>query len=252
MQAFLSQWQHWLPPLLVGAILTHLWARFRARMTVIRYQIHHLYLAVAQNSPIFGNLRVLLNEVEYHNLYFSTITFANDTARDFKDLDINIAAMPRTEILGAYGKTASSVNYLAFTDAFNAHVNEAKKGNQTALDLVRTRRDFRVPVMNRGDNILITLLTTHLDAQQPALQVACDHFGVRLKLAPAVEQFWGEPRDRSAFLGLAIAFLLCWPVLVLVQGKVAAVLLAAFLGAICLLFGVAARKVFRWFVRLGS
>src|SRR5437899_558369 len=104
MQAFLSQWQHWLPPLLVGAILTHLWARFRARMTVIRYQIHHLYLAIAQNSPIFGNLRVLLNEVEYHSLYLSSITFANDTARDFKDLDINIAAMPRTEILGGTGR----------------------------------------------------------------------------------------------------------------------------------------------------
>lgn len=252
MRSFLSQWPLWLPPLILGAILTHVWGKFRARVTVIRYQIQHIYLAVAQQSQIFGKIRVLLNDIEYHNLYLSIITFANDSARDLKDLEVNIAADTRTEILGAYGQVSSSINYLPFTDAFSGQVTQALSGETAALNFVRTRRDFKVPVLNRGDSAFMTLLTTHLDAQQPHLQVGCDYFGVKLRLAPAVDQFWGEPRDQSALLGLGIAFLLAWPVITFIPNKIVAVLAATFLGSICLLFGVVARKAFRWLVRLGS
>jgi len=160
--------------------------------------------------------------------------------------------MSRVEILGSYGKVSSSVNYLSYAEGFNSQVAAALRNEQTALDFVRTRRDYRIPVLNRGDSALITLLTTHLDGLQPLLTVGCDYYGVKLKLAPAVELFWGEPRDQSALIGLGIAFLLCWPVVQLVPSKIAAVLTGALLGAICLVFGVIARKFSRWLVRLGS
>src|SRR5947209_8689591 len=162
----------WVIPGVLGALTHHVWTRFKTRITVLPYQIEHRYLGGSADDAYFGTLKVLHNDTEVRNVYMSSVTFKNESSRDLHDLELNIAATDsQTAILVSYGKLTSSLKYLPFTDEFEKKLKQAAKGAQVVL---WNHRDYKIPVLNRGDGVTVELLTTHGGGQQPSLTVGCD------------------------------------------------------------------------------
>lgn len=252
MEVIFSNWPSWLVFGVLGIVGTQLWTKFRNRITVLRYQIVHTYLGASASDVFFGTLKVFLNDVEYTNLYLTNVSLTNDTGTDLVNLEINIVSDSQTEILGSYGNKSNSLKFLPFADGFQDFVNRAVTGDASAAAYMRTRRDYQVPVLNRSENITLTLLTTNAAGAQPMLSLECDHKGVRLKQAPAVPHIYGEPQQLSAMLGFAIVLLLAWPIIELIPSKSIAVVVGITLGVFCLLFGIGVRKLYKLIVRLGT
>lgn len=252
MEGLLDSWLGRLALLLMGWLGAQIWNKFRSRVTVLRYQIEHTYLGASQTDELFGTLKVTLNDEEYANVYLSTVALANDTGKDLKDLELNVAPDQETKVLGSYASKSSSMKWLPFADEFQQVVNQAIAGDQASATYIQTRRDYKIPVLNREENVTITLLTTNAASQQPSLAVGCDHVGVRLQQAPAVPHMYGEPQTLSTWIGIAIVFVLAWPIVILIPSKAVAVTVGLLLGIFCLGFGIVARKVYKLILKLGT
>ncbi len=252
MEELLDSWLGRSALLLLGWLGAQIWNKFRSRVTVLRYQIVHTYLGASQTDALFGTLKVSLNDEEYANVYLSTVSLTNDTGKDFKDLEINIVPDQQTQVLGSYGRKSPGMNFLPFTDEFQNYVNQAIAKNQEAATYIETRRDYRIPVLNRNDQITVTLLTTNAAGQQPSLAIGCDYVGVRLNQAPTVPQMYGEPQTLSAWIGIAIVLVLGWPILVLIPSKSVAVMVAILLGIFAMGFGILARKFYKIILKFGT
>lgn len=235
---------------ILGAFITHVWNKFRTRTTVLRYYVFHNFFGSTVTDPKLGSVKVMYGETEVKNLYVSTVTLSNDSGRDLADLVVNVVSDPDSGIIASHGRNQGSLNDLPFTPQFAATLATADKTKDYTATL--HRRDYTLPVLNRGDEILVTLLITNFKGNQPFLTVGCDKPGVKLQFAIKKEQFLGEPRDTTAVLGALIVLALLWPIIVFVPNKTVAVLGAGLLGALCLLPGVAVRKLVKVAVRLLS
>jgi hypothetical protein len=235
---------------LLGGFVTHIWAKYRARITTLRYNVWHYPLGFSADDPVFGSVKLSYNDTPVKNLFMSTVTLANDSTRDLSEIDLNIVADADSVILVSHGRNQASLNDLQFTDKFSEALRDANQTkNWTA---VARRRDYSVPVLNRGDTITFGLLITNPKGAQPHLTVACDEAGVRLRFAFEKPKILGEPQDVSAWLGSAIALLACWPLIKFVPNKTLAVFIAAALGILAMGLGVLARKLVKFVARLLS
>ncbi len=244
-----SLWQS-LASFLVGAFVTQVWNKFRTRTTVLRYFVYHYPAGSTVTDPRLGSVKVLYNETEVKNLYVSTVTLSNDSGRDLEDLVLNIESDPGSMIIEAHGRNQASLNDLRATEEFSNALTVA--GQTMNYEPVAKRRDYQVPVLNRGDDLQVVLLTTNFKGNQPFLRVACDKPGVKLQQGTKRPELFGEPRDSSAAIGALIALGLCWPVVVWVPNKSVAVIAASVLGMTCIMLGVGVRKMVRVVVRLLS
>ena len=142
----------------------------------------------------------------------------------------------------------SSLNDLTFTNDFATALTTAEQTKNWKA--VANRRDYHIAVLNRGDEILVSLLITNTLGNQPLLTVGCDKPGVKLKFAMKKEQLWGEPKDASAVFGLVAVLGMCWGIIAWIPNKTLAVYVAAVLGSICIIPGVGFRKIVRAVVRM--
>ena len=112
-----------------------------------------------------------------------------------------------------------------------------------------SRRDFRIPVMNRGARAEFRFLVTRpLGVSVPTLLLSCDHRGVKLVNHPSQEMLWGVPRIRATVIGLVEAGLVAGVAGVTIASPLWASVLGFVLGAFCLGLGVLSLKLSR-FVR---
>jgi hypothetical protein len=212
--------------------------------------VFHQRLGGTVEDPRFGSVKVSYNDNPVKTLFFSTVSLSNDSGRDLTDLALNIVSDPGSIVLVSHGKNQSSLNDLTYTNDFATALTTAEK-SKTWIG-VANRRDYHIAVLNRGDDIQVSLLITNTQGNQPFLTVGCDKPGVKLKYALKKEQFWGEPRDESGLLGLVVVLGFCWGIVILIPNKTLAVYVAAVLGGICLIPGVGVRKLVRAFVRMLS
>lgn len=230
----------------IGAIILHFWNKFQNRMTVLKYSVWHQPLGGAIDDPHFGSIKLLYNDNQIKNLYLSKITISNDCNKDLSNLELNIVADPASIILVSHGFRQASLNILEFTEKYQKEL-ENKNTNMHVMQ----RRDFKLPVLNREDKIDINLLITNLDGKRPFINVSCDYPGVIMKLEYQPNQLLGEPRDQSAIIGIVIALILCFP-LIYIPNPVISIYIAVIFGMLVVLFGVLARNVWKFIIKILS
>ncbi len=232
---------------ILGGLITAVWTKYRNRITTLRYYVTHNFFGSSVENPHYGSVEVKHQDTKVENLYVSHVQLTNDSARDLTNLELNIVCDPDSLLLTSRGVLEGSLNDLELTEDFlDTYFDE--QGN--VLPGYSQRRDFSVPVLNRGEQVSIGFLTTNPKGVQPTLTVACDHPGVRLKFAVAKPLIFGEPQQESGLLGSAIVLLACWPIIVFVAPTWLAVLGAAFLGVVAMVVGVLARKLGKGVARL--
>lgn len=239
-----------------GWIIAQFWRRYRSRMAVLRWQVTHQHLAVSGEDALFGKIEVRYNGNPVQNLFFTTLDLQNQSNTDLANIDLNIVAQDGTTIYMAHGAVQGSANTLPFADPFASDLdhfislperdpNRARIG--AALSI---RRDFRVPILNRGGNVRIAMLVHARPGGQPFVNLACDAQSVRLQFQGPQNLTFGVEQKLAALTGLTIG-------VVIVAGLAAAHLSAAVtafaafaVGCVAAALGAVVVRGFRWFGRV--
>lgn len=234
---------------ILGACFNHVWDKFRKRTLLLKYTVWHYPLGTSGHDPRFGSVKLLYNDNPVNNLFMSTILLSNENNKDLTNLELNIVCDQESMIIISHGRNKSSLNDLTFTDKYTQVLVSNKP---ESLGYIITRRDYKIPVLNRGDKIDIVLLTTNRQGKQPVLTVSCDYPGVRIKYAQVYQELFGEPLPQSALLGSLIALLLCGPIIFFVGNKTIAIWVAVVLGLFASMLGVVVRKACKFIVKMLS
>lgn len=215
MQTEQTIWQKLIDPLPavlwagVGAILAHLWQRYRNRMVVLRWQAWHQPIALSAQNPAFGTIEVRYNGNVVQNVFLSRVEIENESNKDLVNLDLNVLYTDGTTIYTAEGLVQGSVNGLLFTPGFAADLNRLltmstdDPSHAPLLNHLARRRDFRIPVLNRGGKANIALLVhAPPTGQNPFIHLATDSAGVKLVMQGPRFLLFGVDRNIAALVGL--------------------------------------------------
>ena len=241
----------------LGAIATHLWRRFRARMVVLRCQVIHAPVA---NAPgmIGHELEVKYLGVVAPNLFQCNVTLENDSNTDLTGVVLNMAYKDGTVFVSGGGAIEGSNQFLPLTQAFmdaSARLTalpEKDRVQSVDWQYTSSRRDFVIPVLNRMARATFFFTVHGLSASLPKLSVTTDHVGVRLVDQPPRQLFWGVPNDRGALLGFltGVVLLIVLPRLLVASWTLSWVLFL--FGALALPLGALMIKGWRLLVRVMS
>lgn len=234
---------------LSGVIITRILDKFKNRISFLKYTVWHQHLGASVDDSRFGSVKLLYNEKPIKNLYMSTILLSNESNRDLSNIEINIACNPDSAILISYGRNKASANELSFTDRYTS-ILLAQKPEDTPF--IFGRRDYKLPVLNRGDKVDFSLLTTSLKEKQPVITVNCDHPGVKMKYAVVFNKLFGESQIHSALLGTLIAVLICILIICFLNNRFIAILLAFLIGLFASLLGVFLLKIYKFIYKILS
>lgn len=232
---------------ILGITINHFWAKFKNRMAVLKTTISHSYLGQTLEDPIFGSLQVLHNGIPIKILYLSRVTITNSSYRDLSNLEINIVCVsPSTRILISHGTNLNIHKGLEFTEQY---ANLLVQQRAEDLTYIWGRRDYKVPVLNRDDQLDIGLLVTNNDGAQPFLSVSCNSPGVKIEHVQVLTTFWGESQELCAKVGLIVSALIVALIIYFVDHKAIAVVLSAIIGLVGQVWGAIALKIYRVIVR---
>ena len=144
---------------IIGAILSLVVQRILNKRGIFTYFVQHYQIGESTDDAVFGTIQVTWNERPVSNLYLSTIELKNESLKDYEDVVVKVFTndtylwTEKTEIVG-------TTQYLRWTAEFAAElsVEQGKQPTETQWDLYRRERKYIVPVMNRGQVVLLGLV----------------------------------------------------------------------------------------------
>ena len=210
----------------VGAIVGHLWTRFRRRITTLRWTAQYQQMAFATQDSGWGKVDILYDDRPVRNLHVITAKVTNESQIDLQSVELRFQVNEGTFVLRSSAQLTGALNVLPFAPGYGAMVAEAGKRELTEAEfaLWGRRSNFLAPVINRGASVDVRFLVSRPDDATPAVILECNHLGVRVRHKPPAEQFWGVNQTFAAWLGLLFGF---GVVLVIVRAD-----LATWMGAI--------------------
>ena len=223
---------------IAGGFLGNLIAVLRARIKTLEYTVNHDPIAFSANDAVFGAIQVTWQNHNVTSLFSSRVELSNQTGTDLTNLRIKVYTSD-TLLLGQRTEIHGTTHVLRFTDEFaqKLRVPEGQVPSADQFNTYNHLREYVVPVLNRGQCVLMTYLTTVPAGKEgPAVWLDMLHPGVRVKYRPMAPQIHGVPTRVAAAVGLAASVV----VLALCSLAIAEPWAAA---AICLLVGLFAQSV---------
>jgi hypothetical protein len=180
-----------------GALGSHVWRRFRGRLTVIRCWIERNCIADSRQDARLGTTAVLFNGKPVHNVYVFVVRFKNDSNRDLQEVSVDLQFKDGTTMLSAIAGVDGSPDLLEFSPAYKRQladlvaIPDAEADRKTAaLESATTRRGFIAPVLNRMAQIVVVCVVQGQPQRVPFVEVACVHPGAMLSMeAPGPKLF---------------------------------------------------------------
>ena len=234
---------------LFGALVTHIWNRYRNRTKRLRWSAEYYRIAYAADDTYFGKVEVLYNDRPVTNLYLALIQVQNENTSDLEDVVVNIACLDGSTLLVSHGALQGSLQLLPLTDEFTNALSDIESAN---LEYLITRRDYKIPVLNRGAIANFTILLSRTDTLQPNLTLACDHVGVQLVQREPDVMILGVPRRQALFSGWVVTLAASIALAMLVDSKWIIAVAAWLLGLHVLNIGSVGQKCWKWIGRLLS
>ena len=249
--------QLWRPltvvPLVLGGLATHLWQRYLNRLAAFRWTAMHTHIAVSGDHPHFGKVEVLWNGSPTKNLHFCTIELENESSRDFSDVEIRIVYADGSQIYGE-GQLSGTTQFMPWTKRYVAEVDALTKAEahkaDPAVHNALARREYVIPVFNRGTRFFITYLVNS-PVEAPYVNVTLDHVGVRAYQRPQrPNMLYGVWQTYAAVVGL-LAALIITVVTSLLTRRIWLVATITFtVAAVGSLLGAGIIRAWRWIVRV--
>lgn len=192
-----------------GVLGLHLWQRYLNRLAVFRWSVSYSRLAVAGATPEIGRIEVTWDDTPVTNLQFCYIELENQSGRDFTNVEVKLIFSDRTSFLGD-GSVQGTAQFLPYTEHFQQRVQrllaipEADRP-EAELNTLLSRREYTIPVFNRGSRFGISVVVHPPSLATPSLEVYCEHPGVRLVHSPERQMFLGVVQSHAAWVGLVTA-----------------------------------------------
>lgn len=228
--------------LIIGIVVKHIWDKYFNRITRLKYSIWHNYVGSSIEDVKFGSVKLLYNNTELRNLYASNVIIKNETGKDLNDLELNISCNNGSLILVSHGRNTNSIKELDFTTSYREII---ERNNPDDATYIYTRRDYKIPIINRGDVIEITLLTTNFNNVRPVLFVTSEHRGVKLKYYVEPIKLMGVPQTTSVLAGMIASLILCVPLFYYVRNIPLLLALSLLNGWIASFYGVVILRIYR-------
>jgi hypothetical protein len=237
-----------------GAVLGHLWLRFRRKLAQLTWTAQFQPFAFATEDFGWGKVQILYNGQPAQNLHVITVQITNDSQIDLANVEFNLQSTDGTMVLRSEAVVRGMPMPLPLAAGYAQILTEASRRQLTPPELAvwAKRSDWQAPVLNRGAVVDARLLVARNDHLTPGITVFCNHLGVRLRHQPPTQQFWGVNQPRASLIGLALGVV---GVVALVAAEVSTGLTATasfVLGAFGVIIGAGAVRMWRWLARLAA
>jgi hypothetical protein len=217
------------------------------RRGLFTYFVQHSRVGVSASDQVLGEVRVTWNGNPVRNLYHSTLELTNQSFKDFQNLAITIYTAD-TRLLSQHTSIVGTPDIVQFAPAYmeTLRVAEGQQPTQQQFDTYNRRREYVVPVLNRGQTLRFNLLNVADGDASPTIWLHASHPGVKVRFHRAPDLFWGVPRSHAALAGLVAGAVLL--IVLLAQVKVSWIVgISAFTyGIFVLIPGALLVQSWRW------
>jgi hypothetical protein len=187
----------------IAATLVVQWLLNRRRL--ITWSATHTRLGISADDAVFGSVRVTINGNPVQNLFSSTVELVNQSTKDFDNLPIRLYTCDvslqseRSELVGTTQIIPHSTTYIE-----EIAVKPGEKPSEAQLKIWSSRRDYLVPVLNRGQTARFTYLCTADNGLPPEIYVEIQRQGVIAKFRSPTPQYMDVPHKKAALIGSLI------------------------------------------------
>lgn len=198
------------------------------RRGLFTYSTRHERIGISADDARFGRVRVTLNDNPIPNLFLSTIELINRSLSDYE----NVVARVYTNDTALFTEMAQIVGTLGTLNWTESYANQVQvpadqQPSPAQRDIYFSRREYLIPIMNRGQIVHFQFLHAAKTQSQPTIWLDILHKGVRVRFHVPQQEFLGVPRPKAALMGLVLSLILI--------GFVIAFVKTVWIAAICLL-----------------
>jgi len=227
-----------------GVILTLITQQIANKIGLFTYFVRHSRVDVSVHDAAFGSVHVTWNGKHVENLHSSTVELINQSLRDYENVVVS-ACTSDTMLLTERTEIVGTSHVAKWTDEFlkQLQVKPGEQPTEAQIALHSSRRDYLLPVMNRGQIIRWHFLNAAKIRSQPSIWLDVVHKGVRLRFSPPQNEIFGVPQPRAALIGVVIGFVLLGVIIAMVQ--------TVWIAALCsFAYGLVAQLPGAWTVKL--
>lgn len=230
-----------------GSMLTLIVQSLARKRGVFAYQVFHRSVGMSADDAVYGSVRVTWNNNEVSDLFFSVVEVVNESMKDYTDVVVCVHSNDTiflTDSAGLHG----SVRHISYSDHYKdaLAVTSGEQPSEEQYKMYRSRREFVVPSINRGQTIRISLLNVPNDSRQgPSILVDIQHRGIACKFREPRIQIWGIDRNRAAVVGTLAGLAGVWFLAGRIEGDLAIAIVSFLVGWLVLFPGLGLIWAFR-------
>ena len=238
--------------LTLGAIIGIIVKSWWNKTSIFSYRITVNQVGLSTEHAVFGTVRATWQDNPVRNLHFVTIEVENRSTRDFEDVEFVVFSEQETWLLNEMTERVDSPYIVEYSSAFKEKmkVPEGEKLTEDQMKEWLHRRDYALPVLNRGRRIRFSYLCTKPnDDGAPDVWIDTPSKGIKLRKArdPYVilNPMWGVPVPSAQYTGLLVAVLVFLACGLFINDVWLASFIAMFVGLFAQLFGALLYKLWR-------
>ncbi len=188
-----------------GAFAGVVVVNLRNRLKTLEYTVQHDRIAFSAEDEIFGTIQVSWQGHNVTNLFTSRVELLNQTSTDFTNLEVRVYTGD-TMLLGERTGIQGTTRILEHTNAYaqDIHIAEGGQPTDNQFYLYRHRRDYNLPVLNRGQKVIMTYLTLAPEGTtNHGVFLEILREGVKVEQRLLVPRTHGVPTVTATYIGLA-------------------------------------------------
>jgi hypothetical protein len=196
--------------LVAGALITAVATKLQNRTAKLTYSTTVQRVALAADDPVFGAVRVSWRDMNVRNLHMATVEIENSSGRDFENVDLKVYTHQETVLLNEFTAVVNTPYIVEWSPEFRASLAVAPGAEATdnQLRIYNHSREYRVPVINRGQMLRLNYLCTRpADDTPPFVYVSTVLKGAKLVQQIRTALVLGVPVPLAVIRGSVISFL---------------------------------------------
>ena len=194
----------WLGGILAAVIIQQI----LSRRSVLSYFVNHLKVGTSADDKTFGSVQITWNGEQVPNLFLSTVELRNESSRDLQNVIVKTYSND-TLLLSEFPKLIESTYFIKYSPDYEKTIAVAAGASpsQQQRDIHGQRREYMVPVLNRGQGVRFQYLNISKSGQQPNIWLDIVHPGIVLKFSKPQNQMFGVPQPKAALVGVLLGLL---------------------------------------------
>ena len=231
----------------VGGIAVTVMAQYILnKRGIFSYNVFHNRVGISTEDAIYGSVKVTWNENPVAHLYLSTVELTNQSMKDYESVVVRIYTS-NTKLLTQRTEIAGTTRLIDFSEDYKKEiaVREGDRPSDSQFNLFRSRRDYFVTTMNRGQMLRFQFLNAAISEHQPNIWVDVLHKGVKCKFRIAKNLVFGVPQPEAALVGTFVGLIAVGLIIIFLNSITLAALLSFIIGLFVIIPGAYSVKVLR-------